>query len=725
MNRWMRHQPIRRKVALLIGVAAVLALIFAGGAMVLYEYTTYRPRAIRDAETQAALIKVNSVAALQFNDREAAAENLATLRTRPEILSAALFDANGVLQARYAPPGAPGIPRGLAPGIRFLPGRLLLIDRIAVDSQLVGWLSMQYAVPPLWRRLPQYAIMVAVVLLALTTASALLLGMLGRSVTLPLLRLTDAVREITRTGNYRLQVPPRAGDEIGTLTDAFNHMVTTVAGQQAELRQNAARMRQALEAARLDAWVVDLPREGPPPLEPLLARVSPTDRAAVAAQITAAIADRAGFKVEFRSAGGPEEEERWSALLGQTYRDEATGASRLIGVAQDVTEQRRVEQQLIQSQRMEAIGNLAGGIAHDFNNLLTAIIGYLSFVQRRLPADAPVRDDLTEVERAARRAAALTSQLLSYARRQMVVPTSVDLNATVAGLTPMVRRVVGEDVEVDTELAETLGSVRVDPGQLEQVLLNLVANARDAMPSGGSLRLATRNVTITSSAARSIPEARPGQYAALEVEDTGTGMTPEVQARIFEPFFTTKPPGAGTGLGLAMCYGIVRQAEGLILVESEPGRGTRFSVLLPREGAGAEAEVPVPPVGVAPGREKVLLVEDDPTVRAVTGRMLRELGYTVLEAGSASEARNVAASDGRIDLLLTDVVMPGGNGRELAESLALAHPGLPVVFMSGYTADVVVRQGVVQDKVAFLSKPFTADALAAALRRALDGATPN
>jgi signal transduction histidine kinase/ActR/RegA family two-component response regulator len=724
MNPWIRRQPIRRKVALLIGVAAVLALLLAAGALVLYEYTTYRPRAIRDAETQAELIKVNSIAALQFNDREAAAENLATLRTRPEILSATLFDADGTVQARYAPPGAPSAPRELAPGVRFLPGRLVLIDRIAVDSQLVGWLSLQYAIPPLWRRLPQYAILVAVVLLALTTASALLLGMLGRSVSVPLLRLADAVREITRTGNYRLQVPPRAGDEIGTLTQAFNRLLTTVAVQQAELRQNEARLRQALDAARLDAWVVDLPREGPPPLAALLERVSPADRAGVASQIEAAIADRSGFKVEFRVAGDAEDE-RWTALRGQIYRDEATGASQLIGVAQDITEQRRVEQQLIQSQRMEAIGNLAGGIAHDFNNLLTAIIGYLSFVQRRLPPDAPVRDDLSEVERAARRAAALTSQLLSYARRQMVVPTSVDLNATVAGLTPMVRRLVGEDIEVDAQLAETLSSVRVDPGQLEQVLLNLVANARDAMPSGGSLRLITRNVALTSAAARSIPEARPGQYVALEVEDSGTGMTPEVQARIFEPFFTTKPPGAGTGLGLAMCYGIVRQAEGLILVESEPGRGTRFSVLLPREGMEPDAAVASPLAGLAPGRETVLLVEDDPTVRVVTGRMLRELGYTVLEAGSASEARNVAATaDGRVDLLLTDVVMPGGSGRELAEVLTLRHPDLPVVFMSGYTADVVLRQGIVQDKVAFLSKPFTADALAAALRGALDRTAP-
>ena len=720
MNRWIRHQPIRRKVALLIGAASVLALLLAGIAVALYDYTAYRPQALRDAKTQAELIKVNSVAALQFHDQDAMSENLATLRSRPEILSATLFDANGTVQARYAPRGAPAPPSPLVPGTSFLPGRLLLIDRIAVDSELVGWLSLQYAVPPIWRRLPQYGIMVAVVLLALTSASVLLLGMLGRSVTAPLLRLAGAAREITQTGNYRLQVPPRAGDEIGQLTDAFNQMVTTVAEQQVALRQNEASLRLALDVARLDAWILDLPQEGPPPLEPLLARVSPADRAAVAAQIDAAIDERSGFKVEFRAAGDPSEE-RWTALRGQVYRDEATGTSRLIGVTQDVTDQRRTEQQLIQSQRMEAIGNLAGGIAHDFNNLLTAIIGYLSFVQRRLPPDTPVREDLTEVERAARRAAALTSQLLSYARRQMVVPASVDLNATVSGLTPMVRRLVGEDVEVVTELAETDGSVRVDPGQLEQVLLNLVANARDAMPSGGALRLRTRHVALTSAAARGIPEARPGQYIALEVEDSGVGMSPEIQARIFEPFFTTKPPGAGTGLGLAMCYGIVRQADGLILVESEPGRGTRFSVLLPREGAESSESAPAVLPAAIPGRETVLLVEDDPTVRSVTSRILRELGYTVLEAGSAAEARSVAAAAAaRIDILLTDVVMPGGSGRELADAMTQTHPGLPVVFMSGYTADVILRQGIVHDKVTLLSKPFTADALADTLRKALD-----
>jgi signal transduction histidine kinase/ActR/RegA family two-component response regulator/HAMP domain-containing protein len=720
MKRWIRSRPLGQKVALLIGVAAVVGLLLAGGAVLLYELTTFRPRAIRDAQTQADLIRVNSIAALQFKDREAAAENLATLRVRPEILSATLFGPDGVIQARYAAAGAPPAPTELVAGVHFVSDRLVLIDRMEVDGQLVGWLTLQYDLPPLWRRMAQYGIMAAVVLLALGTASVLLLGLLRRSVSAPLLALAGAAREITETGEYRLRVPAREGDEIGTLTDAFNRMVATVAEQQGALRQSEARLRLALEAAKMETWIVDLPSGGSPTLNGLLDRVHQDDREAVVQRVQSAIAGHTGFIVEFRAAI-TEPAERWTALRGQVFREEAGGAARLIGVAQDVTEQRRMEQQLIQSQRMEAIGNLAGGVAHDFNNLLTGIIGYLGFVKRRLPPDIAVHEDLAEIERAARRAAALTSQLLSYARRQMVVPTSVDLNATVSALAPMMRRLVGEDVEVIEELAEPLAPTRVDPGQLEQVLLNLVANARDAMPSGGTLRLRTRETVLTEDAARQQPEARPGNYVVLDVEDTGVGMSPEVQARIFEPFFTTKPPGSGTGLGLAMCYGIVKQSDGHIMVKSEPGRGSRFTVLLPRDGgrpagSGAAAAPDAPQ-----GSETVLLVEDDETVRGVTVRMLREMGYTVVEAGSAAEGRARARdTDGRIDLLLTDVVMPGGSGRELAEELTAAHPEMAVLFMSGYTPDVVLRQGVVQDAVAFLAKPFTAPALSDALRQTLE-----
>jgi signal transduction histidine kinase/ActR/RegA family two-component response regulator len=719
----IRQRPIRQKVALLIALASVMGLLFAGAAVVVYELTTFRPRVVRDARTQADLIRVNSLAALQFDDPRAAAENLATLRRRPEILAATLFRPDGGVLARYAPPGAPEPPGKLAEGIRFLPDRLVLVDRMETDGQLAGWLALQYAMPPLWRRLPEYSIMVLVVLLALGTAGVLLLGMMGKSVSAPLLSLAGAARQISETGNYRLRAPARTGDEIGALTQAFNRMVETVEDQQGALQQNEARLRLALEAARMETWVADLSTGSEAALAGLLARVHPDDRADVAGRIRAAVEAGGGFEVEFRTARD-DGEERWSALRGQVFAGPGGGTPRLIGVAQDVTEPRRMAQQLIQSQRMEAIGNLAGGIAHDFNNLLTGMIGYLAFARRRLPPDAVAQDDLAQVDRAARRAAALTSQLLSYARRQMVVPSVVDLNATVAALEPMIRRVVGEDVEVATQLDADLGSTRVDPGQLEQVLLNLVANARDAMPAGGSLRIRTRNVTLGDERARQHPEARAGDFVAVDVVDDGSGMTPAVMARIFEPFFTTKPPGAGTGLGLAMCYGIVRQSDGHIEVESEPGRGSRFTVLLPREVPFTATSATAAAGGTERpgGRETVLLVEDDETVRRLTARMLEEAGYTVVEAENAAGATDCAdARDGAIDLLLTDVVMPGGGGRELAEVLTARYPGLKVLYMSGYTADVVLRQGLVQESVAFLAKPFTETALAEAVRQTLDG----
>ena len=728
--RPLRDRPIGQKVALLIALASAVGLLFAAAAVVSYELTTFRPRVLRDARTQAELIRLTTLAPLQFDDPRAATENLATLENRSEIRSARLWRPDGRLFARYVRPGAfvATAPPALVPGARFLGDRLVLVEPMEADGQLLGWLTMQYDTPPLWRRLPQYGIMVIVVIVALATAGGLLLSMLGRSVSGPLLALTEAAGTISRTANYRLRVPRRGEDEIGTLTDAFNDMVATVDVQQNKLRQNETRLLLALEAAALQTWVVDLEPDrrvaaaAPPDRtsrDQLLGRVHPADRDRVGHAITAAVETGTGFEVEFRT-GNEASDDQWAELRGQVYPAESGHPARLIGVMRDTTERRRVERQLIQSQKMEAIGNLAGGIAHDFNNLLTGIIGYLAFAQRRLDPGTPVRADIDQVERAARRAAALTSQLLSYARRQMVVPTLVDLNAAVGAMEPMLRRLLGEDVEVTIVPETGLWAVRVDGGQLEQVILNLAANARDAMPEGGTLTIRTRNTTLTADDARRQPEVRPGEYATLVVSDNGVGMTPEVQAHIFEPFFTTKPPGAGTGLGLAMCYGIAKQADGHIMVESAPGEGATLTVLLPR----ASGELPITGEAGADlprGTETILVAEDDAVVRLLAVRTLRECGYTVIEADSA--AAGLASAEGHqgpIQLLLTDVVMPGGSGRELAELLIAVRPELRVIFMSGYTSDVVLRRGVVEEAVRFLPKPFSPSALAYAVRRALD-----
>ncbi|MDB5306446.1 MAG: Blue-light-activated protein [Gemmataceae bacterium] len=394
----------------------------------------------------------------------------------------------------------------------------------------------------------------------------------------------------------------------------------------------------------------------------------------------------------------------------------------LATVARDVTGAKRLEEQYRQAQKMEAVGQLAGGIAHDFNNLLTIINGYSDLLLQSLPPADPSRALLAEIHRAGERSAGLTRQLLAFSRRQVLAPRVLDLNAVVADTEKMLRRVIGEDVRLAIAPGHGLWPVRADSGQVEQVLLNLAVNARDAMPTGGRLTIETRNVELDDEYARAHPGARPGPHILLAASDSGCGMTPEVKARIFEPFFTTKGPGKGTGLGLATVYGIVTQSGGHIGVDSEAGVGTTFKVYLPRaDGPVGGSKVRAGALAPPRGAETVLLVEDDPGVRALTRHILAGCGYTVVEAGDGDEAARAAVRHaGPIHLLVTDVVMPGQGGRAVAERLLERHPGLKVLYVSGYTDDAVVRHGVLHEAVNFLQKPFSPVALAHKVREVLD-----
>jgi len=413
-------------------------------------------------------------------------------------------------------------------------------------------------------------------------------------------------------------------------------------------------------------------------------------------------------------------------LSGRTLRDEdQTIFFELF--AEDVTEHRALEQQLRQAQKMEAVGRLAGGIAHDFNNLLMVISGYCEFLLDRIGPAPEIRGPAQEIAKAANRASALTAQLLAFSRKQMLTPKVLDLNAIVTENLKMLTRLIGEDVDLVMIPGGELGMVRADPGQVEQVIMNLAVNARDAMPHGGRLTIETANIALDENSARLHAPAEPGEYVMLTVRDTGVGMDSETQNHIFEPFFTTKGT-KGTGLGLSTVYGIVKQSGGYIWVLSEPSKGTTFKIYLPRVAATQESAVyQVPAVAAArsSGHETILLVEDEETVRQLTEYYLRTQGYTVLEAADAAAALQISnARSGPIHLLLTDVIMPGMNGRELAQHITASRPETRVLFMSGYTENAIGHNGTLEPGINLLQKPFTLPALKAKVSEVLDASIP-
>jgi two-component system, cell cycle sensor histidine kinase and response regulator CckA len=397
----------------------------------------------------------------------------------------------------------------------------------------------------------------------------------------------------------------------------------------------------------------------------------------------------------------------------------------MTGALADITEHRKLELQLLQSQKMETVGRLAGGVAHDFNNLLTAIIGFASFARERVPEGSEAWQDMGQVLRTANRAAELTRQLLAFSRRQVISRAAVNLNTVILGLEKMLQRLIGEDIELSVIPAPDLGVVLADPAQWEQVLVNLAVNARDAMPHGGKLVIATSNAHLGPGYTADEGEVEPGDYVVLRVTDSGQGMDGEVRSHLFEPFFTTKEVGKGTGLGLATVYGIVKQNHGHIAFTSEIGKGTSFLIHLPRVDDAAQSRHEDPADAALPrGSETVLFAEDDAAVRTFVARSLRGLGYTVVEASGPEEALSLASAYGyHMDLLLTDVVMPKMSGKELAHRLHASVPHIPVLYVSGYAEDTIAHKGEL-DAVAFLSKPFSVGALAAKVRAVLDSGRP-
>ena len=433
------------------------------------------------------------------------------------------------------------------------------------------------------------------------------------------------------------------------------------------------------------------------------------------------------FETVYQYADGT----RVDVTINATVEETAEGGKRLASLCRDITARKRaqaerenLEQQLRLSQRLESIGSLAGGIAHDFNNLLSVILCCTDFAMERVKEDDRLRDELLEAKKAGERAVALTRQLLAFSRKQVLQPVVLDLNQIAAGIEKMLRRILGEDIDYVQVLAPDLGVVRADPGQIEQVLMNLVVNARDAMPTGGKLTIETCNVDLDEEYAARHMATKSGAYVRLAVTDTGCGMDATTQARVFEPFFTTKERGKGTGLGLSTVYGIVKQSGGNIWVYSEPGQGTTFKIYLPRVFSAEKTATRSRRAAVsyrATGTETILVVDDEKAIRHIAKGILGAAGYTVLTAAAASDALLTSeAHQGKIDLLLTDVVMPHASGRTLAESLAAARPGIKVLYMSGYTDDAIVHHGTLDPGTHFIGKPFSGADLAKKVREVLD-----
>jgi PAS domain S-box-containing protein len=452
-------------------------------------------------------------------------------------------------------------------------------------------------------------------------------------------------------------------------------------------------------------------------------RLHPEDRTRVEANLDAAMRYKTQFHCEyrFRKKDGSY---RFFEDNGSYLYDDSGQAARMLGSMKDITERRDLELQLQQAAKMEAIGQLAGGVAHDFNNLLTCIRGYSEVLLQSVKPLDPIRQDIEEIHKAADRAAALTQQLLTFSRKQIIAPEVINLNTVVNEASKMLGRLIGENIDLTLNLDGQLGLVRADPQQIDQILVNLAVNARDAMPGGGKLVIATENVEFADEFCRAHPEAKPGPHVMLSVSDTGCGMDHRIQSRIFEPFFTTKPKGKGTGLGLSTVYGIVQQNHGVICVSSEPGAGATFRICLPRV---SEKEIGVSrPKRLSAdlrGTETVLLVEDDEVVGNLAAKVLNRRGYKVIRSTSPTDALPLfERHKDEVRLLLTDIVMPGMDGKELFARLQAMRVDLRVIFMSGYTEDIIAHHGVLEEGINFVQKPFTIDELCQAVRRVLDQA---
>jgi PAS domain S-box-containing protein len=565
------------------------------------------------------------------------------------------------------------------------------------------------------------------------TFGAVTLYLLERTVLSRVANLSGRVTEIGVSGDLAARIDVSGQDELAFLGNAINGMLEDL--QRAETDRDHGRARLAMIIEKMPAvlWTTDKDLRFTSSIGAGLEHIGLRPNQTVGMTIQKYFRnDDPGFPpvAAHKKAlqGEPVSYEMdWEKRTFESHVQPLLGMegeiSGVIGIALDITERKHLADQLRQSQKMQAVGQLAGGVAHDFNNLLMVVKGHAEILLNRIPGGSPLKNNVEQVDKAADRATALTRQLLAFSRMQVLQPRVLDLNEVVGGMTKMFSRVIGENIEMTFVPGTRLGRVKADPGQIEQVLLNLVVNARDAMPNGGRITIETSDVHLDKDYAAKHHNMEPGWWVMLTVSDTGCGMDAQTQTRIFEPFFTTKEKGKGTGLGLATVYGVVKQSGGFIYVYSEVNQGTTFKVYLPKVMAEADKDVSEKPAGPPPrGSETVLFVEDEESVRELVTEYLTAVGYNVLVACDGAQALHMAASHkGTIEVLVTDVVMPRMSGRELASRIVSERPNAKVLYISGYTDDSIFRHGVLEAGVAYLQKPFNLKAVAQKIREVLDG----
>ncbi|MBI5848201.1 MAG: response regulator [Nitrospirae bacterium] len=731
-----RDMTIRKKLTLMIMGASAVAVMLASIVFYIMMVTHFRSSYEKSLSGLAEVLASNCQASLAFRLPEEADHLISSLSARPSVVYAVISDMKGNRFASYGKP-----PDAIKSG-GFVSGYMMVREDISLGNNVIGTLTVYDNMSSI-NRMRLFAVLAAFLAVSLSMIAALVLAApMQKLISGPILALASATDRISREQDFSFRTPKQGNDEVGQLVDAFNAMISQIAKRNEELTESENRFHALLDQA-VDAFylfdtagvIIDVNQKACTDLgytrDELLCGMTISD---IDAGMEGELADRLpwhglqplmSLTVETRHRRNNGLDFPVEMSFGII---EFSGYRFVMGLARDISERRQSEQekqkleaQLLQAQKMEAIGHLAGGIAHDFNNMLQAIIGYASLLDMRMEKNSPLKSYVAEILNSSEKSSDLTKQLLAFSRKQVISPKQIELNQLITGMEKLLRRLIGEDIDFITNLADRDLMVVVDPSQIGQVLMNLCTNARDAMPDGGHLSIGTETVQLGGDYIAANIIETPGLYALVSVTDTGEGMDEETRQKIFDPFFTTKEVGKGTGLGLSMAYGIIKQHNGHISVYSELGKGTTFRIYLPLCGTKHEEAETASATLPKGGKETILVAEDNEEVRGLIRNVLEGFGYTVILAVDGEDAiHKFTENQDIIQLVMLDVIMPKRNGKEVCDVIKKNRPDMDVLFSSGYTADVINTKGVLEEKMDFISKPVTPHDLLNKIREMLD-----